>query len=278
MTTDPPERPYVLGHSPRELDRLDLQGEFYRDITERTLIQAGLRPGMHVLDMGCGTGDVSILCAEMIGPTGVVVGVDREEAAVLSGRARALERRAHNVTLEVGEVGPEFAEASFDALVGRFVLMHQPDPAATLSEAARCVRPGGLVIFMESHMAGLLSGHSTPLSPFYDRIIRWKCDVVQAAGADLEAGLRLRRTFLDAGLPEPTVRFEARIDGGTDSPAYEYMEESVRSMAPMAERYGVTGLDAQEIGTLADRLRAEAIETGGALVSWPLVSAWCRVP
>ena len=104
MTTDPPERPYVLGHSPRELDRLDLQGEFYRDITQRTLVQAGLRPGMHVLDMGCGTGDVSMLCAEMIGPTGVVVGVDREEAAVLSGRARALERRAHNVTLEVGEV------------------------------------------------------------------------------------------------------------------------------------------------------------------------------
>ena len=84
-------------------------------------------------------------------------------------------------------------------------------------------------------------------------------------------------TFLDAGLPEPVLRLEARIDGGEDSPAYQYMEESVRSMAPMAERYGITGFDASEIDTLADGLKAEALENAGALISWPLVSAWCRV-
>jgi ubiquinone/menaquinone biosynthesis C-methylase UbiE len=80
---------YVLGHAARELDRLDLQGILYRDVTRRAFHRAGLGPGMRVLDLGSGSGDVTLLASEVVGPSGRVVGVDREVGTVKAARARA---------------------------------------------------------------------------------------------------------------------------------------------------------------------------------------------
>ena len=54
---------YVLGHADAEVQRLLLQGRLYNDYTEHALRLAGLRPGMRVLDIGCGPGDVSFIAA-----------------------------------------------------------------------------------------------------------------------------------------------------------------------------------------------------------------------
>jgi len=273
------ERPYVCGHEPRELDRLDLQGAFYADITRRALIDAGLSEGMGVLDVGCGSGDVTLLASGIVGPRGHVTGVDRDAGSVEAARARAAARGVGNVGFRVEEVDAPRDRASVDALVGRFVLMHQADPATTLAAAARVVRPGGVVAFVESYMAGLLDApHSHPPSELYDRFVRWKCAVVRAAGADVDAGIRLRRTFLEAGLPTPALRMETRVEGGADSPIYRYFAESARSMLPMARRFGLDNVDEDEIDVLEEILRRERMAAGGVLVSWPLVCAWCRLP
>lgn len=68
---------YVLGHADVEVRRLLLQGRLYNDYTEHALRLAGLRPGMRVLDIGCGPGDVSFIAARLVGPTGRVLGVGR---------------------------------------------------------------------------------------------------------------------------------------------------------------------------------------------------------
>jgi ubiquinone/menaquinone biosynthesis C-methylase UbiE len=254
----------VCGHEPRELDRLDLQGAFYADITRRALIDAGLSEGMGVLDVGCGSGDVTLLASDIVGPRGHVTGVDRDAGSVEWARARAAARGVGNVGFRVEEVGAPRDRASVDALVGRFVLMHQADPATTLAAAAQAVRPGGVVALVESFMAGLLDApHSHPPSELYDRVVRWKCAVVRAAGADVDAGIRLRRTFLE---------------GGADSPIYRYFAESARSMLPMARRFGLDAVGEDEIDVLEEILRRERMAAGGVLVSWPLVCAWCRLP
>jgi hypothetical protein len=97
---------------------------------------------------------------------------------------------------------------------------------------------------------------------------------VGGAGADLEAGGRLRRTFLDAGLRDPVTRLEARLEGGPDSPYYRYVAESVRSMLPEARRLGLGGFDDRDADALADRLRDQAVALGSALVVWPVVLGW----
>ena len=57
---------YALGHSDRELDRLSRQAQAFEPFTRQLLAEAGIQPGMRVLDAGCGSGDVSFLAAGMV--------------------------------------------------------------------------------------------------------------------------------------------------------------------------------------------------------------------
>ena len=269
---------YLLGHTPHELHRLDVQGDLYRETTTNAFRAAGIGPGSHVLDIGCGTGDVSMTAATLVGPEGRVLGIDRGPVALDAARTKAHQAGLKNVSFAVSEITDFDQPATFDALVGRFVLMHQPDPAATLRSIAPAVKPGGVVVFVESFMELLRTGgHSEPYSPLYDTIVRFKCDVVRGAGADLGAGGRLRSTFLRAGLPEPSCRLEARLEGGPDSPYYEYVAASVRSMLPEARRIGLDTFGEADADAIADRLRDEAMRLQTSLVVWPVVTAWVRL-
>jgi ubiquinone/menaquinone biosynthesis C-methylase UbiE len=269
---------YVLDRTERELERLDLQGIIYRDATRRALMSARIDEGMRVLDVGCGSGDVTRLAAELVGASGSVLGIDVNAESIDSARARASRLGIRNVAFEMGEAA-SFAEShTFDALVGRFFLMHQPSPAETLVAAADAVRPGGVVMMMESHMAALLSTrHSYPECELYDEVVRWKCRVVAAAGADIEAGLGLYRKFKAAKLPAPEMHMEAPVEGGPDSLIYRYMSESVQSMLTMADAHGIAGFDTTRAQRLESDLRDQVVASDGVLVCWPAVSAWCRL-
>jgi SAM-dependent methyltransferase len=267
----------LLGHTDRELRRLDIQGALFRRATQRAFEDAGIAPGMRVLDIGCGSGDVSILVAGLVGASGAVVGIDRGEEAVRAARERVAARGLTNVAFRRSEIDEFTDEDGFDALVGRFVLMHQSRPGEALRRAAAQVRPGGVVCLVESYMNALLTGgHSFPHSPLYDDIVRWKSAVVEGAGADLHAGVRLPTTFAQAGLPHPMTRMESRLEGGPDSDYYRYVQLSLESMQADARRQGLGGLVDADPTEVADRLRAEVVDSGGALVVWPVVAAWCR--
>ena len=273
MTSDD----YVLGHSADELERLDLQGMLYSDITRRAFENAGMAEGMRVLDIGCGSGDVSRLAARLVGSTGSVIGIDHDEGTVRTATDRSAIEGIENVSFRVQEIGAQLSEQPFDALVGRFILMHQDDPGGVLAAAATAIRPGGIIVMVESNMESLLGAqHSSPWSQLYDEIVRWKCAVVKAAGADLGAGLRMLKTFAEAGLPEPSLQQHAPVEGGADSPIYGYMADSCRSMLPRASKFGIGGMDEASVSNLEHRLRSEVLDSGGVLVCWPVVAAWCR--
>src|SRR2546430_5550796 len=91
----PDSRPYVLGESDAEFRRLEMQSAFVRDLTEDVLKRAGLRPGMRVLDIGSGIGDVALLAGGLVGPTGSVLGIDRSAAAVETAERRVAQARQH---------------------------------------------------------------------------------------------------------------------------------------------------------------------------------------
>ena len=84
------ETTYVLGHSRAEIQRLKNQGAVLRPITERLLHNAGIDAGMRVLDLGCGAGEVSMLAAELVGPAGSIVGIDRSHVAKERARESGL--------------------------------------------------------------------------------------------------------------------------------------------------------------------------------------------
>ena len=80
---------YVLGHADREIARLQFQAGVIEPITRRLIRECGIGPGMRVLDIGCGAGDVSMLLAEAVGETGAVVAFDRELRVIEIAKARA---------------------------------------------------------------------------------------------------------------------------------------------------------------------------------------------
>src|SRR5438874_13735953 len=123
---------YVLGRTAGEYERLIEQAELIRPLTERMLWAAGACAGMHVLDVGCGVGDVSFLVSELVGQDGSVIGIDVDSVALEVAESRRAARQLTNVEFRVGDVGSVDFERQVDAAVGRFVLMYVDDPTAVL--------------------------------------------------------------------------------------------------------------------------------------------------
>ena len=63
-----PQSFYALGHSEQELQRLSRQGQALGAFTRQLFEEAGISRGMRVLDVGCGSGDVAFLAADLVGP------------------------------------------------------------------------------------------------------------------------------------------------------------------------------------------------------------------
>ena len=258
----PGENPYVCGHAPRELDRLALQSRIYEAVTRRLLVRAGIAAGHHLIDLGCGGGDVSLLAAEAVGAGGSVTGVDRSPDAVSAARTRA----AHlpQVRFVVGELDQWQPDAAVDAVIGRFVLMHQRDPAALLARARAWVRPGGVVAFVESDNAACRPGlHSRPHSPTYHRIVEVWQGTLRAAGAHLDMGTTLAAAFVAAGLSAPSTEVDVYTSGDPDSPIFRFAVESLRSMVPMATAAGIPTPAADDLDQLEAALRREVAASAG---------------
>ena len=252
--------PYILGHSNAELRRLMLQAAILKPITQRLLLESGLQPGMRVLDIGCGSGDVSLLLAEMVGPTGSVVGIDPSPAALTLARDRARAAGHPNITFHEGAVANSDGPAPFDLAIGRYVLMHQADPAVMIRAAASHVRRGGVVAFHEIAVFGTFE--MRPSVPLW----RQSLDLIRKAFLSVlphfDAAGRLIEHFHRAGLGQPTVFCEAPVAGGADSLAYAWAAETLRSVMPQLQTMGVPTAEI-EIDTLEDRLRSAAIKVHG---------------
>src|SRR2546423_3429472 len=145
--------------------------QFFRD--------AGIEAGMHVLDVGCGSGDVSFLAARMVGPAGEVVGLDRAPAAVAMATRRAAQLQLSNTRFIEGDPREISFARPFDAAVGRMVLMFCHDPSDMVRKLAAHVRPGGVIAFQEVDFTGC---RSLPALPLFNRCVRWIAESVERSG------------------------------------------------------------------------------------------------
>jgi ubiquinone/menaquinone biosynthesis C-methylase UbiE len=146
---------YVLGQSVHEYERLMLQARMLRPYTEKFFRAAGLAPGMRVLDVGSGMGDVALLSADIVGPGGRVLGIDRDADALDNARRRTDEQGYSSwVEFQASNLDEFTTTDQFDALVGRYVLLYQPDPSSIIRSLLRSVKPGGIVVFHEFDLPG----------------------------------------------------------------------------------------------------------------------------
>jgi ubiquinone/menaquinone biosynthesis C-methylase UbiE len=146
--SDPEASAYIHGTSSAEQRRLATMNEI---LNRGSIREIGLSGGERVLDLGCGTGQLSRLLARAAGPSGRVVAIDRSGEQL--AEAASLAREAGEAPLvefrqgAVGELPLTAAEwGSFDVAHARFLLEHVPDPLAVVREMVRAVRPGGRIV------------------------------------------------------------------------------------------------------------------------------------
>jgi ubiquinone/menaquinone biosynthesis C-methylase UbiE len=195
--TDPPLRheTYTHGHAPATV----------RQHARRTAGEAAafllpeLRPGMRLLDIGCGPGSITRGLAERLAP-GEVVGVDLSRETLAAARADAAARGLTNLRYEEASVyALPFPDAAFDVAYAHQVTQHLREPAAALGEMLRVVRPGGLVAVRDVDWE---TAAYWPHDPWIDRFMEVHVKTWYRNGGEPRMGRRLRALFNAAGVAD----------------------------------------------------------------------------
>lgn len=241
-------------------------------ITKRLLVDAGIAPGMRVLDVGSGRGSVSCMLATLVGERGEIVGLDCDARILEVARTRADELDLANVTFAQGDLcapSPELGD--FDAVVGRRVLMYQSNAVAAVRGLVRVVRPGGLVVFQE-HDTTMVPASVVPLA-LHERVHDWIWRTVEREGADVHMGFRLASVLTEAGLRDVQVRAEAIVQTPTTS---SQTGTIVRAIMPRIVQQGVATETEIDADTLDARLDQERRDANASFVGDVAFGAWAR--
>jgi ubiquinone/menaquinone biosynthesis C-methylase UbiE len=261
---------YALGSTDAEHERLIRQAAWLAAHTERLFREAGIGPGQRLLDLGSGVGDVALIAARLVGPSGEVVGIERDPRSIARAEARVAEVGLRNVRFTQTDAAQILGERAFDAAVGRYILMFLPDPASVLRSLSYLVRPGGVLAFQEPCWKSFLQ--ESARLPLWSAAASLLVETFQRSGTNTEMGPELSRVFQEAGLPAPATRSDTLFGSERWLPDCLY---SVRLR--MAE----LNLSVDSLGdfeTLFERLQAEvkAFKTRTPLPD--MISAWSRKP
>ena len=116
-----------------------------------------------------------------------------------------------------------------------------------------------------------------PDTPLINKLIEWGRTVFERSGAHVEMGMELYKAFVDAGLSEPTLHYEAPMGGPENWPGFGYLENSFRSILPLIEAYEIAA-DEVDVDTLAERIQAEVAASKRPIMLPPHVTAYASLP
>ncbi len=183
MTTA--ERRYGQGHADSVV-----RSQRWRTVdNSAAYLAAHLRPGLNVLDVGCGPGTITVDVARRVAP-GRVVGVDVAEDVLVQARAHAADAGVENVEFRRADVTSLDAESlgQFDVVHAHQVLLHLTDPVAALRAMLGLAVPGGVVAARDTDYA---AAFWWPEDPWLDRWAEIYRAVARDNGAEPDAGRRL---------------------------------------------------------------------------------------
>ncbi len=171
---------YVLGSSDREIERLGYQHEIWFGETAALWEKAGLGLGSRVADFGCGPGLCTRALSRLVGPAGQVFAVDASDkfASIVSAFADT----APNVEFFQSDASETaIPEATVDAVFARWLYCFLPDPAKTIAESKRILKPGGRIIIFDyfNYLAADVFPQNPSISMLFEAFLK---DVEQHGG------------------------------------------------------------------------------------------------
>ncbi len=188
----PPDETYTHGHA-----SVVVAAHAMRTAEEAAgFLIPHLKPGMRVVDVGCGPGSITTGLARYVSP-GEVTGIDNAPEVVEIARRTAAERAVPNVRLEVASAYDlPVADASVDVVYAHQVLQHLSDPVAALTEAKRALVAGGYIAVRDADY-GTMTHY--PHEPLLDRWLTVYRAMARHNGGEPDAGRRLLEWVGDAG-------------------------------------------------------------------------------
>ena len=263
---------YLLGDSPAEIQHLVNQAEVYSDEADQLFDQIGILPGWAALDVGCGVMGVLHLLAKRVGSDGRVVGLDREQTMVETGRDLAQRQGISIEFIQADATDTGLPSGSFDFVHARTLLLNVANPETILAEMVRLTRRGGFVVVQEPDAAGWVCD---PPHPAFDILRSGILNAYRCTGKDFNIGRRLPRMLGAAGLGDVKSRATARITQCDD-----YYQTFLLTIANLVRDLivGSGELTTDEFDAYTESLRSH-LGKPGALTCQPIMwQAWGCVP
>ena len=164
---------------------------------------------MRCLDVGCGTGEVTLKMARMVGPRGEAAGIDVDQAFIRYARTEA-ERLGLGAAFHQGDAQQLRGKPAYDFVYTRYLLTHLKEPSKALDGMVHFVRPGGVIAVEDIDFPGHVCH---PPCRAFKRYLELYQAVVQRHGGDPVIGPRLHMMLMDAGaedvhvdISQPTFR------------------------------------------------------------------------
>jgi hypothetical protein len=161
-----------------------------------------------------------------------------------------------------------------DAVIGRLILMHLPDPAATLRHLSTFVRPGGVVAFSENDITG---ARSIPDLPLFAQVTTGIVRAFETMGLSPRFGTTLHTIFAEAGLGAPQLTLDTPIGTAADTDLLAYAAEVWRLVFPIAEQHGFAIDGLADTDAFVPRFRQEAFAANALITMPPIITAWAQV-
>jgi SAM-dependent methyltransferase len=263
-------RAYVLATGEAAAYRLRLLHDLYAEGTHLVLLEAGLRHGMRVADLGCGVGTVTALLALFVGPEGHVVGIDASAAQLAQADERLNGDGSNILFVTASATDTGLPRESFDLVYCRFLLLHLREPERALAEMRALLKPGGILVCEDGDLTTAGSEPPSALGAFADLWGR----LGPRRGVDYTLGRRLFQMVQAAGFPTPQITFNQPVRARGEEK--RFLELSVAEAAPAFVEAGLITADELE-RTLAEMRRLAADETVVAVMP-RMAQVWARKP
>lgn len=215
------------------------------EFIQRLLIDGGLKEGMSVLDVGCGPGNLSFIAADIVGSDGSVTGIDIDAYLLDFATDRAAAKGYDNVEFKSCNVNFIDIEGTFDAIIGRRVLMYQEDAGKIIENLTKYLKDDGIMIFQESDE--VCSNLNSSDLPVHSMVQDWIWSTVKKEGANSHTGTQLYSMLKNADLKIELTRCEAIIqtyETGTDLVhVTQLMENRMRKFNILPEHINYNDLE-----------------------------------